>query len=252
MAERTTVQFPVDLAQNADGTALYGYVHTTTQQVVVVGGEAEAGLLPGSQCLGWLAPTSTEPLASENAFDCALVAYRDASNGQLHFRWRGEACMASPYNLESDLFSRHSGLLETSALLQSGVIVCGCGSVGSMAALDLARSGVGRFLLIDPDVLAIENLSRHQCGLADVGRRKVEAVAERLHQINPRAQVEIHALPLERLDPAVVARFCKGSSDTLMLTCADSRRADRYSAKLAGRVPWSGVKPEVCDLIAVG
>jgi molybdopterin/thiamine biosynthesis adenylyltransferase len=61
----------------------------------------------------------------------------------------------------------------------------------------------------------------------------VEAVAERIHQINPRAQVEAHAVPLEQLDPAVIARFCERSIDTLMLACADSRRADRHAARLA-------------------
>ena len=229
MAERSTVQFPADLAQCPDGTALHGYVHAATRQVVVVGGEAQASRLAGSQRLGWLEPVP----GGNEASDADLVARRSTNEGDLLFCWRGESCVALPYSLESDLFSRHSGLLETSALLQSGVIVCGCGSVGSLAALDLARSGVGRFLLIDPDLLAIENLCRHQCGLADVGRQKVEAMAERIRQINPRALVQTHALPLERLDPAVIDRFRADNADTLMLACADSRRADRHAAHLA-------------------
>ena len=116
---------------------------------------------------------------------------------------------------------------------RAGVIICGCGSVGSLAALELARSGVGRFLLIDPDLLAIENLCRHQCGLADVGRRKVLAVADRIRQINPQAVVFSEHLALEQLDPAVVARFCEANTNTLMLACADSRRTDRYASRLA-------------------
>jgi len=113
--------------------------------------------------------------------------------------------------------------------------------VGGLAALELARSGVGRFLLIDPDLLAIENLCRHPCGLADVGRRKVEAIAERIHQINPRAVVEVQATAIERLDPALVQRFAAANPPhhadaarplTLMLACADSRRADRHAARL--------------------
>lgn len=232
MAEASiTVSAPSDLATLADGSALYGYVHPETSRVLVVGDERAAKGLAGVQLVGWLEPMDAD--AANGGQAAALVARRGSTPEELHLQWRGQACAIEPYSLETDLFSRHSGLLETAALAQSGVIVCGCGSVGSLAALDLARSGVGRFLLIDPDLLAIENLCRHQCGLADVGRRKVKAVAERLRQINPRAEVHTHAIALERLDPAIVASFCSGNRDTLMLACADSRRADRHAARLA-------------------
>ncbi len=225
----TTASIPADLAQLADGSALYGYAHADTRRLLVIG-DAQAGAgQPGARQLGWLEPAH----GHDGDAEAALVVRRAEAAGALQVLWQGRPCRVETYALETDLFSRNSGLLETAALQQSGVIICGCGSVGSLAALDLARSGVGRFLLVDPDLLAIENLCRHQCGLADVGRRKVEAVAERIRQINPQAVVHSHALPLEQLDPALISRFCSSNSDTLMLACADSRRADRHAARLA-------------------
>ena len=208
------VWFPLDLKPKAVDGDLYGYFHPSTNQVVVlpsdisVAGSINLSRGPGS------------PGLQARQVD-----------GGWQFSVSGRPCDARPYDLEVDLTSRHSGLLETAAMRQSGVIVCGCGSVGSLAALDLARSGVGRFLLVDDDILSIENLCRHQCSIADVGRHKVDAVADRIRQINPYAEVITASCALERLDPAVIAEFCEGNA--LFLACADSRRADRYAAQLA-------------------
>ena len=232
-----TVTYPNELAQLPDGSALYGYRHADTQSIVIVGNKHQSRHQPRVALVGWL--ERSKPIEAQEcpSSDGVLLVQRDGD--QLIFELNGTRCQGTPYSLEQDLFSRNTGLLETSLMRQTGVIVCGCGSVGSLAALELARSGVGRFLLIDPELLAIENLCRHQGGLADVGRRKVEAVAERIHQINPRAEVEVQNLPIERLDPARIAAFVAGADpqqqkgDTLMLACADSRRADRQAARLA-------------------
>ena len=208
------VWFPLDLSPTAAAGDLYGYFHPSTNQVLVLPSDASvAGSINLSRGQG-------SPGLQVRQVD-----------GGWQFSASGGACEARPYDLEVDLTSRHSGLLETAAMRQSGVILCGCGSVGSLAALDLARSGVGRFLLVDDDILSIENLCRHQCSIADVGRYKVDAVADRIRQINPYAEVITASCALEHLDPAVVAAFCQDIS--LFLACADSRRADRYTARLA-------------------
>jgi len=211
---QATVWIPGDLnPAHADGD-FYGYYQIETHHYVVL---SEAAQQSDCRCLS--SDASIPPLK--------------ASHGEKgwSFTAGGQPCSLRPYGLDSDLFSRHVGLLETAQMLSCGVIICGCGSVGSLAALELARSGVGRFLLIDPDLLAIENLCRHQCGLADVGRTKVQAVADRIHQINPLAKVETYSTTIERVDPALIAAFTNGTS--LMLACADSRRADRHGARLA-------------------
>jgi molybdopterin/thiamine biosynthesis adenylyltransferase len=89
----------------------------------------------------------------------------------------------------SELFSRNTGLLETSALAEKKVVIVGLGSGGSPVALELARAGVGKFTLIDFDRLELGNISRHVCGVNDLGRYKTLAVRDQVLQKNPFAEV---------------------------------------------------------------
>ena len=225
-SDRTPIAwFPADLSPEGADSDLYGYFQSETGHYVVLG-------------------TTTDQKGSRNLSRGAGIPPLRAihSDQGWTFTAAEQPCIARPYGLETDLFSRHAGLLESTAMAHCGVIVCGCGSVGSLAALDLARSGVGRFLLIDDDLLSIENLCRHQCGMADVGRFKAQAVADRIRLINPLADVQVHSTTLERLDPAVVEAFATAQNQqgerlpTLLLAAADSRRADRYGARLAAQL----------------
>lgn len=80
---------------------------------------------------------------------------------------------------------------------QKRVGVVGLGSGGGFVAQSLAMSGVGGFVLIDDDTLEKHNVVRHVCDLRDVGRPKVEAVAELIRQRNPEARVETHVGRIE-------------------------------------------------------
>ncbi len=74
----------------------------------------------------------------------------------------------------------------TARLAAAHVLVVGLGGVGAYAAEMLARAGVGRFTLVDADVVAPSNINRQLIALHNtVGRSKVELVAERLRAINP-------------------------------------------------------------------
>lgn len=66
------------------------------------------------------------------------------------------------------------------------VAVIGVGGVGSWTAEALARSGVGALTLIDLDNVAESNINRQIHALTEtVGKAKVEAMRERIAQINP-------------------------------------------------------------------
>lgn len=79
--------------------------------------------------------------------------------------------------------------------LQSKLIgVVGCGSLGSKFATMLARSGVGRFYLVDDDVLLPDNLVRHDLDWRDVGTHKVNATAQRLRHVNPAVEVSVRRI----------------------------------------------------------
>jgi len=91
-------------------------------------------------------------------------------------------------------FARTELLLGSEALnilSQCRVAVFGLGGVGGMAAEALARSGVGRFLLVDFDTVSITNLNRQVIALhSTIGKPKVQVMQERILDINPHAQVE--------------------------------------------------------------
>ena len=76
-------------------------------------------------------------------------------------------------------------------LERARVAVFGIGGVGGYVAEALARSGVGHFLLVDSDRVALSNLNRQIIAtLETVGQYKTQAMKERILSINPDAQVE--------------------------------------------------------------
>ncbi len=79
-----------------------------------------------------------------------------------------------------------------SKLSESKVAIFGVGGVGSFAAEGLARSGVGKFVLIDDDKICLTNINRQiHATTKTVGIPKVEAMRDRILEINPKAEVEI-------------------------------------------------------------
>lgn len=70
------------------------------------------------------------------------------------------------------------------------VAVVGIGGVGSWAVEALARSGVGRLTLFDLDHIAESNINRQIHALeSTLGQAKVQAMRERIAQINPACEV---------------------------------------------------------------
>ncbi|MBE2184185.1 MAG: ThiF family adenylyltransferase [Anaerolineae bacterium] len=111
-----------------------------------------------------------------------------------------------------DRVERLIGTGNLAALAQKRVGVIGLGSGGSFAAVSLAMSGVKQFTLIDDDLLEAANVLRHAADLSDVGRPKVEAVADLIHRRSPDAEIETifgriedHSDALDRLDLLIAA-----------------------------------------------
>jgi molybdopterin/thiamine biosynthesis adenylyltransferase len=141
-----------------------------------------------------------------------------------------------------DRFTRARGLLDLDALRERKVIVAGLGSGGSTVALELAKAGVGRFTLIDPDRLEESNLIRHECDDRYLGHNKAEAVADLIRHRNPAAEVEALAADVfdlgERLEEAVAGA-------ALVVPCTDAEPPKHLLNRLciAARVPavYAGV-----------
>lgn len=92
-------------------------------------------------------------------------------------------------------FSRTALLLGEDALQKlknCRIAIFGLGGVGGYCLEAFARSGVGAFDLIDNDVVDITNINRQILALrSTVGKSKTEVAAERVHDINPDAEVNI-------------------------------------------------------------
>jgi molybdopterin/thiamine biosynthesis adenylyltransferase len=104
---------------------------------------------------------------------------------------------------EVERYARHLILREVGgpgqqALKAARVLIVGAGGLGAPAALYLAAAGVGVLGLVDADAVDLSNLQRQVLyETADIGRRKVEAAAERLGGINPNLAAETHPVMLD-------------------------------------------------------
>lgn len=75
----------------------------------------------------------------------------------------------------------------------SDICIIGCGGIGCALAELLARAGVGKITLIDPDTIEISNLQRQLAFTPqDIGFYKAETLAKRLQQINPHVQIDYY------------------------------------------------------------
>lgn len=77
-------------------------------------------------------------------------------------------------------------------LQQAKIAVFGVGGVGGFAVEALARSGIGRFVLVDNDTVCESNINRQIIAThRTLGRQKTEVMRERILDINPEAEVEV-------------------------------------------------------------
>ena len=82
------------------------------------------------------------------------------------------------------------GVAGAARIRNAHVLVVGIGGVGSWAVEALARSGVGRLTLVDLDHVSESNINRQIHALdSTVGQAKVEAMRDRIAQINPECKV---------------------------------------------------------------
>lgn len=71
------------------------------------------------------------------------------------------------------------------------VIIFGVGGVGSWCAEGLVRSGIGHLTIVDSDRVCITNVNRQMMATSKtIGMVKVEALKERLMEINPDVDIE--------------------------------------------------------------
>jgi molybdopterin/thiamine biosynthesis adenylyltransferase len=224
--QKPEVLFPIELLETRPTGPLYGYEQEETRIFNVLSCGTMPRHLPSFAApvrLGYLGAPVKEPAEGPLS-----GAYTEQG---VELQALSEPCTVHFYSLQQDVFSRNTGILETGIMLEKAVVISGCGSVGSLLALEMARAGVGSFLLLDHDVLSYSNVCRHQCGVVEVGRYKVNALRDRIWSINPQARVEALPLVIERVPKEVFDRWCRPGA--LVLGCADSREADVYANRVS-------------------
>ncbi|MBJ7294431.1 MAG: ThiF family adenylyltransferase, partial [Ilumatobacteraceae bacterium] len=134
----------------------------------------------------------------------------------------GESLVDFVNNVSEGLFARSRGIL-TDRMTQSHVLIAGCGSVGSYVAEHFVRSGAGEVTLLDPDQVDFANLSRANFKASDVGRPKIEALAERLLSISPTLKINLIQKTLQELNSEELGNLM--ASINLVVSALDDRRA---------------------------
>jgi molybdopterin/thiamine biosynthesis adenylyltransferase len=196
-----------------DGETVYSAVNVTDSEATVTG-----TILPASQC-------SELPHDARPQWGCAddpvriSVAAPGSGPRQVrgfvrrHDHWQEVPVMIVP--LEKELFSRTKGVFETDVLAGKCVFVPGQGSIGSHASLGVAELGVGRLRSMDHDRLEAANVPRHVLGLSDVGRFKTKAMADRIRDTNPGAQVRTCEQRITWDTQDIVRQFVRDSDLTI-------------------------------------
>ena len=88
-------------------------------------------------------------------------------------------------------YSRQKDLVPLETLQDKTVTVIGVGAIGRQVAIQLAAMGVPKIQLIDFDTVETGNLAAQGFFEGDLGKPKVEAVAELLKSINSEVEIEV-------------------------------------------------------------
>ena len=130
-------------------------------------------------------------------------------------------------------------------LAESHVLVIGLGGVGAYAAELICRAGVGAMTIVDADTVNASNINRQLPALhSTLGEPKVEVVARRLLDINPRMRLTAinEFLRDERTEEVLLSQpfsFVVDAIDSLspkvfLMRAAYSRRIPIISSMGAG------------------
>lgn len=116
----------------------------------------------------------------------------------------------------------------------ASVAIAGLGGLGSNVAVMLARAGAGHLLLVDFDEVELTNLNRQAYTCKHLGRKKTEALAEILKEINPYIELEVqncyinqeNAVEVFQACPIVCEAFDKAESKAVLVNTLLERQKE--------------------------
>ncbi len=142
--------------------------------------------------------------------------------------WPKGACAPEPATVipaKENLYSRSKGLIEVGILEGKRVLIIGLGSFGSQIAVELAKSGVGQFSLMDFDRVELHNLVRHTASLNDLGRLKTDFVRETILGKNPYASVDVFPVNINEHPDLLCSEVEKAD----LVICATDNNQSRFN-----------------------
>jgi molybdopterin-synthase adenylyltransferase len=111
----------------------------------------------------------------------------------------GEAVRVAPIRIHrldrGYLLERSGGEM---CLEKKRVLLVGCGAVGGHVAVELAKAGVSRLTLVDPDHLSADNTYRHVLGRKSSGKQKVIGLKADLEAQLPYMKVQAISSSIEQ------------------------------------------------------
>lgn len=127
-------------------------------------------------------------------------------------------------DVQPELATRRAGILESTVLADKTVLCIGVGTGGAHVAIELAKCGVGRFILVDRDRLSVGNVVRHPGGISQVGRFKVNVVRDLIHEKNPAAEVSTCAVELSYENQDTISQLIKEAD---IVVCGTDNRPSK-------------------------
>ena len=134
-------------------------------------------------------------------------------------------------NLLEDYFHSTGEVLKAiDDLRHKTVVIIGMGAVGSFIATYLAKTGVGKLILVDNDSVEISNLHRQYFFEDNIRKNKASALKVEIKNINPEIAVNIIS---DRLDIGFFKRNNLPDHLDLIVNCADEPSVDQTSRIVA-------------------
>jgi molybdopterin/thiamine biosynthesis adenylyltransferase len=151
-----------------------------------------------------------------------------------------------------DAFVRNRGLItadEQRRLRNCRVAIAGMGGIGGIDAVTLARLGIGRFTIADPDVFEASNTNRQYGAVrSTMGRSKTDVISEVLRDINPEVDLRVFHEPIGHDNAAEFLQDADLFIDAIDFFNIDARRllfrmaaSTGMYAITAGPVGFSGI-----------
>lgn len=143
--------------------------------------------------------------------------------------------------LTAEFFRRHDPAVRN-VLRAATVGIAGAGGLGSNVALALVRAGVGRLIIADFDRVEASNLNRQQFFAGQIGRFKVDALAENLERIPSGTKVLVHKVRINARNvdrvfgtaDVMVEAFDRADQKQMLIEAWMSRHPDRPIVAASG------------------